>query len=109
MNSLDISFNTESTGVSTKDWLNILSVFSKHLLVKKVILYGSRAKGNYKAYSDIDLTVEGAIDLMQLQVIENELYDLNLPYKIDISQYHVIKNTSLLDHIHRVGIIVYEK
>ncbi len=41
--------------------------------------------------------------------LDNELHDLNLPYIIDLSQYHVIKNLEFLDHINRVGIEVYKK
>ena len=41
--------------------------------------------------------------------IENKLDDLLLPYKIDLSLMHEIKNVDLLDHIKRVGVVFYEK
>jgi predicted nucleotidyltransferase len=78
--------------------------------VTKAILYGSRAKGNYKNGSDIDLTVMGnALTLKTIYKIENELDDLLLPYKIDLSIFENISNPDLIDHINRVGIIFYEK
>jgi predicted nucleotidyltransferase len=49
------------------------------------VLYGSRAKGNYRPGSDIDLTLLGeSLNLTELQKIELELDDLMLPYKIDL-------------------------
>ncbi len=46
---------------------------------------------------------------MDLQKIENQLSELNLPYIIDLSNYNTIKNPDLLDHIKRIGIVVYDK
>lgn len=88
----------------------IQGVFQNYTSVKKAILYGSRAKGNYRSGSDIDITLCGKeLDLSILQKIENELDDLMLPYKIDLSLHRHISNPELLDHIHRVGIVFYEK
>lgn len=87
---------------------SIQDVFKKYPEVEKAILYGSRAKGNYKPGSDIDLTLIGdKLNLTILQKIENELDDLLLPYKIDLSIHKQIKNTELLEHIAWVGIIFY--
>lgn len=86
----------------------IRTVFAKHREVRCVIIYGSRAKGNYRPNSDIDLCVEGEhLGLTQLFKIETELDDLLLPWKIDLSLKHKIDNPALLDHIHGVGIAFY--
>ncbi len=83
---------------------DIHSVFARYSSVEKVLIYGSRAKGNYRAASDIDLTLFGDdLTLDTLLKIENELDDLLLPYKIDLSIFHKIENADLVDHINRVG------
>lgn len=88
----------------------ITSVFEKEPAVEKVILYGSRAKGNYRQGSDIDLTLEGEnLDLTILQRMENDIDDLMLPYKLDLSLLKHIRNTELLDHIEQVGKVFYVK
>ena len=88
----------------------INSVFSKYTQIEKAILYGSRAKGNYRNGSDIDLTLVGKnLDISTLFKIEIELDDLMLAYKIDISILHKTKNPSLVENISRVGITFYEK
>lgn len=87
----------------------IQDVFKKYPDVEKAILYGSRAKGNYRPGSDIDLTLVGKqLTLTTLQKIENELDDLLLPYKIDLSLHKQIQNNELLDHIERVGKVFFD-
>lgn len=86
----------------------INSVLAAHPEIEAAVLYGSRAKGNYRAGSDIDLCLKGeALTLTQLMKIENELDDLLLPYKIDLSLHHALDNPELLDHIRRVGVVFY--
>jgi predicted nucleotidyltransferase len=88
----------------------IKSVFAKYNCVTKVVVYGSRAKGNYRTGSDIDLSLFGNdLDFDTLLKIENELDDLLLPYKIDLSIYNKIENYDLTEHINRVGVLFYEK
>ncbi len=85
-------------------------VFSQYPQIQKAILYGSRAKGNYRNGSDIDLTLQGeGLTLTMLFRIETELDDLMLPYKIDLSILHKISNPDLVAHIERVGLDFYQK
>jgi predicted nucleotidyltransferase len=79
--------------------------------IDKAILYGSRAKGNYRAGSDIDLTLVGSHDLnlIVLYRIMDDIDDLLLPYTFDISLLHSISDPDVLDHIKRVGKVFYEK
>jgi len=87
----------------------INSVFNQYPEITKATIYGSRAKGNYRNGSDIDLTLTGKnLNLTTLFKIENQLDDLLLPYKIDISILHKIENPDLVEHIERVGIIFYD-
>lgn len=99
-----------NTGLDNLDIKKIQSVFNLHPEIEKAILFGSRAKGNYKAASDIDLTLVGnSLTLTIQQEIEHELDDLLLPYKFDISIYHTISSTELVDHINRVGQLFFQK
>lgn len=96
-------------GLKEKDIAAIHAVFAKQEAVEKAILYGSRAKGNYRNSSDIDLTLKGEnLNLSLLFKIETQLDDLLLPYRIDLSIFHKIENKDLIEHIERVGIIFYE-
>ena len=78
-------------------------VLAAHPGVEQALLYGSRAKGNYRPGSDIDLCLVGdTLTLTQLLKIENEIDDLLLPYKIDLSLFHTLDNPELIEHIQRV-------
>jgi len=67
----------------------INSVFNKYNSIEKVIIYGSRAKGNYKTGSDIDLTLIGEnITYQDLSTIIDDIDQLNTPYLFDISIFH---------------------
>ncbi len=87
----------------------IHSVFSKFPEIEKALVYGSRAKGNFKSGSDIDLTLLGAnIDLKTLNRIELAIDELMLPWTFDISIFNHLDNPDLIDHIKRVGEVFYD-
>lgn len=79
------------------------NVFSRFKNIEKVLIYGSRAKGNFRYNSDIDLSLLGAISYNDLLKIEMQLDDLLLPYKIDLSVFEKIENEDLKEYIRRVG------
>ena len=89
----------------------ICGVLARYPQVDRAVLYGSRAKGNYKNGSDIDLSLCGVADLT-LRVfyrIMDELDDLLLPYTIDLSICVNITDPDVLEHIQRAGVTFYEK
>lgn len=72
--------------------------------IKKIILFGSRAKNSSKKGSDIDLAIVGeGIDFRQLCRVGVKIDELDLPYKVDIVDYYSITNQELRSHIDRVG------
>lgn len=88
----------------------IIGIFAQYGAVQEAIIYGSRAKGNYKPGSDIDLTLKGDdLNLKILNQISLSLDELLLPYTFDLSIYHHIQQTDLIDHILRVGEVFYRR
>ncbi|HEX2963746.1 MAG TPA: nucleotidyltransferase domain-containing protein [Ignavibacteriales bacterium] len=88
----------------------IKAVFAYFPEIEEAVLYGSRAKGNFKNGSDIDLTLKGeSISYNTFNNISLSLDELMLPYLIDLSIYTQIDNPALIDHIKRVGICFYRK
>lgn len=83
-------------------------VFANYPPVTEVRLYGSRAKGNFRPSSDIDLSImDEAVTDAQLMKIENDIDDLPLPYCVDLSLFHHIDNPTLTEHILRIGKVFY--
>lgn len=92
-------------GIPDDKWLGILGIFKKHSNITAIILYGSRAKGNFYDGSDIDLALKGNdIASEQLTQISLDYEDLYLPWKLNMIVYGSISNSDLIDHIDRVGI-----
>ncbi len=97
-------------GLSEAIVAKIWGVFARFPTIERAVLYGSRAKGNYKPGSDIDLTLYGKnLTISQLGDIAEELDDLLLPYMFDLSIFDQLGHSDLRDHIERVGQVFYEK
>jgi predicted nucleotidyltransferase len=87
----------------------INSVFATFPEIEEAVIFGSRAKGNFKNGSDIDLSLKGAdLSTSKLLRINHQLDDLSLPYTIDLNIYHLINDEELINHIERVGTVFYK-
>ncbi|BDU51398.1 nucleotidyltransferase domain-containing protein [Haliovirga abyssi] len=96
-------------GLREKIIEELFEIFQENDKIKEVILFGSRAKGNFKNGSDIDLAIKGKnLNLVDLNKLLLKIDELDLPYEIDIIIYDKIKNIDLLEHIDRVGIALYK-
>lgn len=100
---------TKQFGLEPAVLTSFQNIFEKFENIEKVIVYGSRAKGNFRYNSDIDLTIIGEISYDDLLKIELLIDELLLPYKVDLSVFNKIDNSELKTHIERVGIALYEK
>ncbi len=88
------------------EWSNAIvdKILQKYPEAFPVFLFGSRAKGNYRNGSDIDLCLMGGCDRDLLYNIRMDFEDSYLPYMVDVVKFSSIKNPALKDHILRVGI-----
>jgi predicted nucleotidyltransferase len=98
-------------GLLESDMLEISAVLEKFPQIEKAIIFGSRAKGNFKNGSDVDLALKG-IDLNleiihEVSLLLNE--DTKMPYQFDVLSYFDIKEPTLTEHIDRVGVLIFER
>ncbi|MFN7913313.1 MAG: restriction endonuclease subunit S [Bacteroidota bacterium] len=88
----------------------LIAVFEQHSKVDKALVFGSRAKGNYRNDSDIDIAIKGqdlnTDDIIAMSVAFEEK---GITHKIDLINYETIKEPDLKDHINRVGIELYSR
>ncbi|NTV68175.1 MAG: nucleotidyltransferase domain-containing protein [Chlorobaculum sp.] len=89
----------------------IHEVLSRFPQVDRAMLYGSRAMGNYRQGSDIDLTLIGGddLELNTLYRIMDEIDDLLLPYTFDLSVLRLINDHEVQEHIERAGVVFYDR
>jgi predicted nucleotidyltransferase len=97
-------------GLKQETLAQIREVLQAFPEVEECVIYGSRAMGNHRYNSDIDLSLFGKkLSLTELLRIENELDDLLLPYQIDLSISHQIDNPELVKHIQEFGKVLFER
>lgn len=93
-------------GIPEKSLKLIREAVSKYTDIEKALVFGSRAMGNYKRGSDVDLCIFGSKitgdTVNKLSIELNEL--LPLPYYFDVLHYESIINEELKTHIDKYGI-----
>jgi predicted nucleotidyltransferase len=85
----------------------VRSILRRHPEVKSATLFGSRAKGTHSDRSDVDLVVTGEVEPLRAEAIASELDELPLPYRFEVQPLSHIHYRPLLQHIERVGILIY--
>jgi len=95
----------ESFGLSPKTLEVLESALGKYVEIEDARIFGSRAMGNFRNGSDIDLAIFGTrIDgsiVRHLSVALNE--ESSLPYHVDIVAFELCENEHLKEHIRRYG------
>ena len=95
----------ESTGIKMKVIQEILQL-AKTNSVKKVVLFGSRARGDYKERSDIDLAFSGGNSSEFILTVDEETYTL---LKFDVVDLEKPVGKELRESIEREGMVIYEE
>jgi uncharacterized protein len=98
-------------GLYEEDIEKIIEILCKNEKIEEAIIYGSRAKGNYKKGSDVDIALLGlsitSDDVSTVSYILNE--ETIMPYHFDIRNINTIRNDELIQHIQRVGITIFKR
>lgn len=97
-------------GLNAQQIALLQQIFADYPAIEKVKLYGSRAKGTYHARSDIDLAAFGdGLNRFLIAEVLMAFAESDLPYTVDLQDYRSLKNPQLLEHIDRVGVVIYTK
>jgi len=96
-------------GLSDNSFTQIVNTISSFSFVSKAVIFGSRAKGTQKKYSDVDICIFGKIDAFDAERVKSALEELNVIYEYDVVAYDSITSTALREHIERVGITFFER
>lgn len=96
--------------LSQKEIEQICRILKQFPQIEEGLIFGSRAMGNQKRGSDIDLAIKGKTDLSLAAKVKSRLEeDLPLPYFFDVIDYHSIGNPQLKEHIDRFGKVIYKR
>ncbi len=96
-------------GLSDEQLNQIISILAQYPEVEKAVLFGSRAMGNYRKASDIDIVIMGdKADFSLAAKIKGHLEDdTSLPYFFDIISFKTITSDELKQHIKTHGKLIY--
>jgi predicted nucleotidyltransferase len=96
-------------GLSDYTLHTMQALFKKHPAIRAVTLYGSRAKGNFRPGSDIDITLhtDETFTNKDLLALHDQFDESDMPYFVDVSIYDKLNNPDLKAHIQRVGQPLY--
>ena len=94
-----------SFGIKDLDLELIIKTLKSYSKIKKAIIFGSRAMGNYKNGSDIDLAISGDNIQDILTTVWGDLEsNIPVPYKFDLINLDTTESEELINHIQENGI-----
>lgn len=97
-------------GMTDEELELLCSLFARQKEIEQVILYGSRAKGTNKPFSDVDITLLGVgLSRSHLNRLLADIDDSSLPYFFDISILSKITNPDLIEQIEKTGVVLYQR
>lgn len=85
----------------------IIEICKRHEYIEKVILFGSRARGDNNIKSDIDLAIYSELPLAEF--IEDVELNTKTLLEYDFSHINVIKDAFFIEQVEKDGIVIYEK
>jgi len=90
---------------------DIINIIKQYEEITKAVIFGSRARGNYKKASDIDIALFGDKITHTINAkIYFQIDDLYMPYKIDLINFNTLStNNKIRENILKEGIEIYAK
>ena len=100
----------QKTGLHHDLIKQIVATILIHVGAKKIIIYGSRARGNFRQTSDIDIAVESYKDSNNDVNILNEILNEEIPTLLKCEVINLNKvGAKLRNEVLLEGIVIYEK
>ena len=96
-------------GLKDADLFSVTETFKNDVRILGAAIFGSRAKGDYKPYSDVDIVLYGDLNLSDVERVICDLDELPMVYKFDVVAYGLVKNPAFRLHIERVAVSIYER
>jgi len=103
-----MSSKWKGTGLTDQLIKEIQQYASNHYGIEKIILFGSRARGDHTPQSDIDIMISTTrLSRKQENLIEYDIQQMNTPLKIDVLFESRLKKVKLVNNIMKEGVEIY--
>jgi len=94
--------------IDEKLTIKLKTIFSKYREIEKVILFGSRARGDNKYNSDVDICIVGGkMTHLTLAKINMDISEINTPLSFDILSFNELNKEELINNILNEGVVIY--
>jgi predicted nucleotidyltransferase len=85
----------------------IIKICERHEYIEKVVIFGSRARGDNDLKSDIDLAIYSQQSLTEF--VEDIEMNTKTLLEYDFSHMNIVKDQFFIEQVNKEGIIIYEK
>lgn len=100
----------EKLGLKEELLKGLIDIFKKYNNIEKVVIFGSRATGDYKYNSDIDICIFGEeVTQRDITMIKYEIDEIYTPISIDVVVFKSLSKTELIDNILKDGVVIYDR
>lgn len=97
-------------GLTDKSYNELLEILSSIPEIEEVLIYGSRARGDFGRASDVDLSIKGKnVVRHTLAILNDKLYESHIPQVFDTHIYSDIKNQNFKNNVDREGKVIYRQ
>lgn len=97
-------------GLSDQNLQELRGILASIPHIEEAIIYGSRARGDYKSGSDVDLSLKGRdLTFHDLALLDDKLYYSYIPYFFDTNSYADLANPDLIANINKDGKVIYRR
>lgn len=98
------------TGLRESDLAELRAALAQYPEVESAVLFGSRATGNWRPGSDVDICLFGPISRERALLLHDFLEEeTRMPYFFDVLVWDRITGPALRDHIQRVQWPLYQR
>lgn len=95
-------------GLSARNLHTLYEILAKYPDIETVYIFGSRAKGNFHAGSDIDLAIMNTgLEPKTIHKFLSDCAESSLPFMVDLVDFPSLKNEALRQHIQKAGQRLY--
>lgn len=97
-------------GLTERSYKELMEILSSIPEIEEVLIYGSRARGDYWRASDVDLSIKGKnFTRRNLAILNDRLYESHIPQIFDTHIYADIKNLQFKENVDQDGKVLYQR
>lgn len=93
-------------GLKDRHYEELKALYFLYPNIEEIIIFGSRARGDYKERSDIDIAIKGNLSKLDIAMIREQLEESRIPYMVDVIEYNKIVDKNFKEEIDRDGIVL---